>query len=301
MFEFYIIFIIIVLTLLGLVLYGKWYNSNLKSRLNKVELELTQKDILIAGNAKKKELLIKTADDFISKNQNLITLLETKNEEVRIEQIKNEKLLLNILPNEIIEELKKNGSVEAKLFDSSTVLFTDFKGFTSMSERLSPSALIKELNCCFSKFDEIAEKHGVEKVKTIGDAYMAVAGVPSTNINHAKCALDAAIEIQNFIFNRASDKKELGQPFFEIRIGLHSGPVIAGIVGLKKFQYDIWGDSVNIASRMESSGIVGKVNVSEATYFLLKDNPKFSFESRGELEVKGKGMMKMFYANNKLN
>ena len=212
---------------------------------------------------------------------------------------KSEKLLLNILPKEIAKELKNKGQVDATLIKNTTVLFTDFKGFTALSEILSPKNLVQEINVCFSAFDHIMGKHNIEKIKTIGDAYMAAGGLPSENKTHANDVVKAALEIQEFMLDLAEKKKAKGEPYFEIRIGIHTGPVVAGIVGVKKFQYDIWGDTVNTASRMESSGGVGKVNVSESTYEIVKDNLDFTFESRGKVEAKGKGMLEMFFVEKK--
>lgn len=209
------------------------------------------------------------------------------------EKKRSDELLLNILPQEVAEELKEKGYADAKLIDEVTVLFTDFKGFTSMSEKVSPKQLVKDLNECFSAFDHIMEKYGMEKIKTIGDSYMAAGGLPTPNNSHASDAINAALEMRNFIAEGKAQKIAAGTPYFEIRIGIHTGPVVAGIVGVKKFQYDIWGDTVNTASRMESSGEVGKINISETTYELVKD--KFNCEYRGEIEAKGKGKVKMYF------
>ena len=209
------------------------------------------------------------------------------------EKQRSEALLLNILPEETALELKEKGSSDAVLIDQVTVLFTDFKGFTAMSEQLSPKNLVKDLHECFSLFDHICEKYGIEKIKTIGDAYMAAGGLPSPNSTHPQDVVKAALEMAEVVERGKTHKIEQGLPFFEVRIGVHTGPVVAGIVGVKKFQYDIWGDTVNTAARMESSGVVGKVNISESTYELLKD--QFTCEYRGEVEAKGKGRMKMYF------
>jgi ligand-binding sensor domain-containing protein/class 3 adenylate cyclase len=224
--------------------------------------------------------------------------VEKQRDEVEKQRKVSEELLLNILPAEIAQELKAKGSSDAKLINEATVLFTDFKGFTEMSETLSPKELVSDINECFSAFDKIIEKHGVEKIKTIGDAYMAAGGLPSPNTTHARDVLNAALEIQDFMANLKKQRSAEGKHYFEIRIGIHTGSVVAGIVGIRKFQYDIWGDTVNTASRMESSSEIGKTNVSETTYNLVKD--EYIFEHRGKLDVKGKGEMMMFFLKGKI-
>jgi len=215
------------------------------------------------------------------------------------EKQRSEELLLNILPEETAKELKEKGQADAKLVDEVTVLFTDFKGFTAMSEQLSPKELVEDLHMCFSLFDEICEKYGVEKIKTIGDAYMAAGGLPTPNQTHAKDVVKAALEMAKVVEDGKAKKIAQNLPFFEVRVGVHTGPVVAGIVGVKKFQYDIWGDTVNTASRMESSGEVGKVNISEATYGILQRDPSFRFESRGKVQAKGKGEMEMYFVSSR--
>jgi class 3 adenylate cyclase len=209
----------------------------------------------------------------------------------------SDELLLNILPHSIAEELKSKGNAESKLIDEVTVLFTDFKGFTQLSEQFTPQELVAEINECFSAFDQIMIKHNVEKIKTIGDSYMAAGGLPSSNKTHAEDVILAALEIQQYMAEYKKVREKAGKLFFEIRIGVHSGPVVAGIVGIRKFAYDIWGDTVNTASRMESSGEVDKVNVSESTYNLTQD--KFNFTYRGKIAAKGKGEISMYFVEQK--
>ncbi len=216
------------------------------------------------------------------------------------EMDRSENLLLNILPSEIAEELKAKGSAVARNFEMASILFTDFKEFTQASEKLSAKELVEEINVCFKAFDHICETYGIEKIKTIGDAYMAAGGLPVPSNDSIKNTVLAALEMQYFISNRIIEKDELNEISFKMRLGIHTGPVVAGIVGVKKFQYDIWGDTVNIASRMETSGEIGKVNISEGTYTLLKDDPEFNFKSRGKIDAKGKGEMEMYFVERKL-
>jgi class 3 adenylate cyclase len=206
------------------------------------------------------------------------------------EKRKSEALLLNILPYETARELKEKGKSDARMFDEVTVMFTDFKGFTLISEKLSPAELVAEIDTCFKAFDEIITKYNIEKIKTIGDSYMCAGGLPVPNKTNAADVINAGLEIRDFMLRRRSEKSN---PGFEIRIGVHTGPVIAGIVGNKKFAYDIWGDTVNIASRMESSGEVGKVNISNTSYDLVKG--QFRFIERGKIQAKYKGEIDMYF------
>jgi class 3 adenylate cyclase/tetratricopeptide (TPR) repeat protein len=220
-----------------------------------------------------------------------------KKTNIIIEEEKNrsDSLLLNILPEETAIELKQNGKVLAKKFESVTVLFTDFKEFTQYAENLSPEKLVESVDYYFSKFDVIMEKFGLEKIKTIGDAYMCAGGLPFPTADHAFKVVSAAIEIAEFV-NESKMQNNFSETRFEIRIGINSGPVVAGVVGIKKFAYDIWGDTVNIASRMESGSEAGRINISENTYELVKE--VFDCEYRGEIEVKNRGMLKMYFVNN---
>lgn len=212
------------------------------------------------------------------------------NNELIKEKSKSDNLLLNILPEEIAEELKSSGKSEAKLYNQVSVLFTDFVNFTGHSEQMSPTQLVQEIHQNFTAFDAIMEKHGIEKIKTIGDAYLAVCGLPHENANHAEKILLAALDIKQYMQNNGGK--------FQIRIGIHSGPVVAGIVGVKKYAYDIWGDTVNTASRMEANSESGKINISGDTYQLIKD--KFDCTYRGKINAKNKGEIDMYFVNNSL-
>ena len=227
----------------------------------------------------------------------LVLVFYQKNK-IAKEKKRSDLLLLNILPAETAEELKNTGTTKAKDFSEVTVLFTDFKNFTSISERLTAQQIVNEINFCYSAFDNIMTKYGIEKIKTIGDSYMCAGGLPVANTTNAMDTVRAAIDIRDFILLENQKRMADGKPFFEIRIGCHTGPVVAGIVGLKKFAYDIWGDTVNIASRMESSGEPGKINISGTTYELIKD--KFNCTYRGKIEAKNKGEVQMYFVENEL-
>ena len=216
-----------------------------------------------------------------------------------IEEEKNRSnnLLLNILPEETALELKKNGKVQAKKFESVTVLFTDFEGFTNYAEKLPPEKLVESIDYYFSKFDTIMEKYNLEKIKTVGDAYMCAGGLPFPTGDHAYKMTLAALEIARFV-DISEELITQNQTHFKIRIGINTGPLVAGVVGIKKFSYDIWGDTVNIASRMESNSEPGRINISEHTYQIIKND--FHCEYRGEIEVKNKGMMKMYFVNDSI-
>lgn len=223
--------------------------------------------------------------------------IQKSRELIEIEKNRSDSLLLNILPQETAQELKDYGKVKAKKFDSVSVLFTDFEGFTRYSANLSPEELVKSVDFYYSKFDEIIEKYGLEKIKTVGDSYMAAGGLPFPSKDHAYQMTQAALEIANFVKESKKNDPD-DQTRFDIRIGINTGPVVAGVVGTKKFAYDIWGDTVNIASRMESNSIPGRVNISESTYELIKNS--FECEYRGEFQAKNKGLMKMYFVNNLL-
>ena len=271
-----------------------------KEQEKKLEIAEKQRELDLSEEQKKTQiilnigigivlLLIVVLTYFLYKRNKFV--VETS-KVIEQEKERSEGLLRNILPDETAKELKENGSVAAKRFDNVSVLFTDFKGFTTFSEKLSPEELVKTIDYYFSKFDEIMEKHGIEKIKTVGDAYMCASGLPFPVENHAFKLVKAAFDIVDFV-NEAMSLNT--QASFDIRVGINSGSVVAGVVGTKKFAYDIWGDTVNTASRMESSGEIGKVNISESTYKILKNNRAFEFEERGSIEAKGKGKIKMYF------
>jgi class 3 adenylate cyclase len=216
-------------------------------------------------------------------------------EELETEKARSDELLLNILPARIADELKSEKEVEPKHYESVTIMFTDFKGFTRLAEASEPRTLVNDLNQFFSAFDEIIERHNLEKLKTIGDAYMCAGGLPEENLTHAMDACRAALEIQEFMAqaNRQREKMRL-QPW-ELRIGLNTGPVMAGVVGRKKFTYDIWGDAVNIAARMESNGEAGRIAISESTYHRVKD--QCECEQRDPIDAKNKGLLDTYFLN----
>jgi adenylate cyclase len=209
------------------------------------------------------------------------------------EKDRSDKLLLNILPFETAEELKEKGYATPKHYELVSVLFTDFKGFTTIAEKLSPEELVRELNKCFFEFDKIIDKHNLEKIKTIGDAYMCAGGIPVANTSNPVDIVRAGLEIKEYMEKLKSERESNGQDYWELRIGIHTGKVIAGVVGKNKFAYDIWGDAVNTASRMESSGAPGQVNISGDTYNLVKNH--FKCSPRGKVHAKNKGDIDMYF------
>ncbi|MDV6234601.1 adenylate/guanylate cyclase domain-containing protein [Leptospira ellisii] len=220
----------------------------------------------------------------------LLIFILTRN--LNIERKKSESLLLNILPEAVAEELKRNDSVIPVRYESATVLFTDMAGFTKIAETMTPEELLSELDLFFREFDSITKKHGMEKIKTIGDAYMAAGGLPLKNDTHFIDAVLCGLEFQSFMMQKRRERESKSLPCWELRLGIHTGSVVAGVVGTDKFAYDIWGDSVNTASRMESSGIPGEVNVSSETYERIKTF--FVCEHRGKIQAKNKGEIDMY-------
>jgi len=269
---------------LGSMMEGVLLSFALADRINtyRRDKHLAQKQATAA--AQKNERLIRDQNIILERE------VEQRTHQLQIEKQKSEDLLLNILPQEVAEELKEKGAAEARMYNHVSVLFTDFVNFTGIGVHLSPTELVNEIHHCFKMFDAITDKYGLEKIKTIGDAYLAVGGMPVLNANHAVNVTQAAVEIRDFI----ADRKRNGG-LFEIRIGIHSGPVVAGIVGVKKFAYDIWGDTVNTAARMEQNSISGKINITSATYELIKST--FNCSYRGKLPAKNKGEIDMYFVD----
>jgi len=211
------------------------------------------------------------------------------------ERRKSDLLLRNVLPETIAQELKQTDRVQPVDYESASVLFTDFVGFTQIAESFTPQELIEELDSCFGQFDQIARRHKLEKIKTIGDAYMAVGGVPLENRTHAVDCVLAALQIEQLVSHLRDNEMAESRPYWQIRVGIHSGDLVAGVVGREKFSYDVWGDTVNTASRLESSGLAGRINISGATYELVKDF--FDCEFRGKVPAKHKGEIDMYFVN----
>lgn len=224
--------------------------------------------------------------------------LQAKNILIEEERSKSDELLLNILPKPIATELKENGKTVPRQYENVTVLFTDFKSFTQISETLSPIELVNEIDYCFRAFDLIISRYNIEKIKTIGDAYLCVSGLPVPTENHCNEILQAALEIKDFMNNLVIQRQKDNKPSFTMRMGIHTGPLVAGVVGSTKFVYDVWGDTVNVAARMEQTCEEGKINVSAAVYDLAKS--LFQFTYRGKVDAKNKGAMDMYYLEGKL-
>jgi adenylate cyclase len=272
-------------------------NSSAIRFTNQLKAERNKQQVILLKNENEKQRLLRNLffGGFLTVLLFAGVFLWQRNR-ISKEKRRSEGLLLNILPYETAKELKETGKSDAKMFDEVTVMFTDFKGFTQIAEKLSPAELVAEIDKCFKAFDEIITTHNIEKIKTIGDSYMCAGGLPVPNRTNATDVINAAIEIRDFMLNGRSETDHSG---FEIRIGIHTGPVVAGIVGIKKFAYDIWGDTVNIASRMESSGEAGKVNISGSTFQLVKD--QFACTYRGKVQAKNKGEIDMYFVENNVS
>ena len=226
------------------------------------------------------------------RNANSFEDLNILYSQIEQEKQKSEKLLLNILPVQIAAELKYTGKVQTVYYESASILFTDFENFSKVSKLMTPEDLVEELDYCFSCFDRIIETYNLEKLKTIGDSYMCAGGIPIANHSHPVDVILAAMQIQKFMELRKIEKATQNQPYWGTRIGIHSGSLLSGVIGKKKFAYDVWGDTVNLASRMESSGVEGEINISQATFELVKDS--FEVEHRGQIFAKNIGEVDMY-------
>ncbi|HVG40854.1 MAG TPA: adenylate/guanylate cyclase domain-containing protein [Chitinophagaceae bacterium] len=210
-----------------------------------------------------------------------------------------EHLLLNILPSEVAKELQTSGNCTPRHYQNVSVLFTDFKGFTTIADKFTPQDLVKELNTCFMAFDNIIEKYGLEKIKTIGDSYMCAGGIPVEDEDHVYKMVKAGMEIQQFVDSYNNECLISGKECWHVRIGIHVGPVVAGVVGKKKYAYDIWGSTVNIASRMESNGAPGRVNISNTAYEQIKH--RFTCSHRGKIHAKNVGEIDMYFVEQEID
>jgi class 3 adenylate cyclase len=219
--------------------------------------------------------------------------LARKNHTIKLQQQKAEELVGGILPHSVALELKEKGSALPLFYESVSILFADLKGFTFYAEKVAPEKMIADLNFCFSAFDNIIAKHGLEKIKTIGDAYMCAGGVPVPNNTHAFDITAAALEMQKFMNEWKKERTEKNEEVFELKIGINTGAVVAGVIGTSKFAYDIWGDAVNLAARVESVCNPGFVNISEATYKIVGE--KYECLHRGKVLAKNKGETDMYY------
>ena len=221
--------------------------------------------------------------------------LERARDRAVAEKAESDKLLLNILPPSIAVELKENGRVRPRFFDSATVILIDFTGFTRLVETMEPASVIDQLDQYFTRFDDIMANHRLEKLKTIGDAYLAVGGVPEPNRSHAIDAALGALQVIDHLARLNRQREKLHLPAWQVRIGINTGPVIAGVVGKHKFTYDIWGNTVNIAQRVEAAGVPGRISIAESTWQHIKT--RFETDARGAVEVKHQGLVNMYYLN----
>ncbi len=271
------------------------YKNDVLDKLVAIDTDITKlKEI--ENNLKEKTLEFKDVYDMLLQQKEDLQatqdMMQETNEMLEREKMKADKLLLNVLPEEIAEELKSKGKAQPRHYEVATILFTDFVNFSKTAELKTPNELIEDLDLCFAAFDDILEKYNLEKIKTIGDSYMCAGGLPKPNLSNPIEMVLAGLEMNHFIKTQKKIKEEMGESFFDMRIGAHTGDLIAGVVGKKKFAYDVWGKTVNLASRMESSGKEGCVNISHDTYTLVKDY--FECTSRGKVGVKHSGLVEMY-------
>lgn len=279
---------------------------NFDIQKKQTQIDLLKKDQVLADLDLKKQKLQKSALMIGLALLSLIAIILYRNYRDKIktnkildsQKVKIENLLLNILPSEVAEELQKNGTATPRYYKMASVLFTDFKGFTKLAENLTPQEVISELDVFFMAFDDIVDKYGLEKIKTIGDSYMCAGGIPTENNSHPLNIVKAGLEMQQFILKRNAERAKMNLPEWNIRIGINTGQLVAGVVGKKKYAYDIWGSTVNVASRMESNGEPGRVNISAATYELIKDN--YTCTHRGKIFAKNIGEVDMYFVDDEI-
>ncbi len=282
-------FVLVIIFILIFYYKNRHKNKLLTAQNDKIQQQNTNLEAQKKEIEKQRDSLMEMNEEIKQQNEEI----EAQRDIIELEKEESEKLLLNILPQTVAYELKEKGTATPKSYEMVSVLFTDFKGFTVATEHMNPTEVIRELDKCFGAFDQICEKYGLEKIKTIGDAYMCAGGIPiENNTNHID-AVRAGLEIQAFMQNLRKEREARGEPYWELRLGINTGPLVAGVVGTKKFAYDIWGDTVNTAARMESSGVPNMVNISGATYKLIKD--LFVCEYRGKLPAKNKGDVDMYF------
>lgn len=267
----------------GYALEMLFFSFALANKINTLKRKSDLQHTEIIHHMKEKELMQENI------KVDLENKVEERTKEIEIERQKSDELLMNILPEKSIYELKTTGSSKSKVHENVTIMFTDFKGFTHTTSVLTPEKLVSELNDIFYEFDDIVERYSIEKIKTIGDAYFAVAGLFDNRDDHAERTVQTAIEMQEYLAKRNAKTKEQ----WNLRIGIHTGSVISGVVGKKKFAFDVWGDSVNIASRLETEGEINQINISATTHELIKG--KFEVSHRGKIEAKGKGQIDMYF------
>lgn len=283
---------------LGYTLEIIFYSLALANIINLLKKENIQKQEEIIDQLKENQLLqTKVNRELETKVVERTMEIREQNKIIEIEKVKSDELLLNILPSATAEELKTYGKATAKSFINASVLFTDFENFTQLCENMTPDMIVENLDTCFHAFDDIVMELNLEKIKTIGDSYMCAEGIPEHNKSNPSNIVEAGLRMQEFIANWNDEKKKKGEKSWPMRVGINSGPLIAGVVGKKKFAYDIWGHTVNLAARMESASEIGKVNVSEFTMNLVKD--KFKFISRGKLPAKNYGFVEMYFVERK--
>jgi len=286
-------------TILNFIQHSETLSDEEKNTISKSLKDVDQELIIAEFKLEKTEkvkrtlgiLLEETIEELQKKSQDI----EQQNKLLETEISKSDALLLNILPEEIANELKLFGKSYARKHEQVSILFADIKGFSSIAENLSADELVTQLDECFRAFDYIIDKHGMEKIKTIGDAYVCACGLPKPVQDNAVKSVKAALDMLDFIKGFGLTKIIQNLPAFEFRVGIHTGPVVTGVVGLKKFTYDIWGDAVNMAARMEQHGEAGKINISDNTYQLIKD--KFTCTYRGKIQAKNKGEVDMYFVD----